>query len=92
MYQLKPNGKTEVGLFDHIVTFKQRDPELVKCGEDPLEPSSYLNVDISDDQHMLLHLTERSLMMQNIMQGAGGMGADQKLAKHKLDQFGCIKS
>jgi hypothetical protein len=26
------------------------------------------------------------------MQGAGGMGADQKLAKHKLDQFGCIKS
>lgn len=90
-YQLKPKGTkmSQIEKFNHMVGFRKRDPSLKG---DSSEPSSYLDVTVSDGQRELLRLSSRDFTMRNIMKDAGGTKADQKLAKRKLDMHGNIKS
>jgi len=81
---------TPPDLLSHMIQYRMRDPKL-KEGKSS-EPSSYLNVDISDEQQAMLNPSASDLAMRSIMQDAGGDRAKHKLAKRKLEMYGSIKS
>ena len=79
-------GKGEK-LLKHQLTFLKR-----TCSTDVLEPSAYLDVEISKDQRKILNPTARDMSIREIMKDAGGLGATKKFAKRKLDSVGYVQS
>lgn len=87
-FELKPKGLKGQALFEHMSQFVRRQQ---KRGE-TLEPSAFLDVEITDDQRAILAPSERDLTCGALMADAGGQGAQKKLAKRKLDNLGDIKA
>ena len=79
-------GKGEE-LLKHQLTFLKR-----TCNTDVLEPSAYLDIEISKDQRDILNPTASDMTIREIMKDAGGRGATKKFAKRKLDSVGYVQS
>ena len=86
-FELKPAGMKGAQLFAHISQFAQRDSKHTAR-----EPSSYLDVEITAEQKMILAPTAQDPMCRALMADAGGQGAQKNLAKRKLDNIGDVKA
>ena len=82
-FQLKPPGLTGDALFAHIVAFRARHSAQER-------PSTFLDVEMTEEQAAILAPTIQDLSVQSILKGAGGAGATKKLAQRKLNNAGAI--
>lgn len=73
--------ETRYQLLDHMTLFAKR---TGKKGA-KLQPSAYLNLEISSEQTMLFNPTIEDIQIREILRDAAGPGATKKLAKRKLD-------
>ena len=86
-FELKPQGMTGNELFDHMSQFARR-----QSMSETLEPSSFLDVEVTEVQKKILNPSARDLTCGALMADAGGQGAQINLAKRKLDNVGDIKA
>ena len=87
-FELKPDGLNGAELFQHVSQFVRRQTKR----DDAVEPSAYLDVEITDDQRVILAPSAQDLTCEALMADAGGMGAQKKLAKRKLENLGDVKA
>ena len=91
-FQLHPTsgGKqllSGIAKFDHMVKLARRStPQLI-----PLVPSAHLDIEYTSTQRMLLNPSAQDFTMHEIMSHAHGAGAQQALAKRKLDSVGNVR-
>ena len=76
-FLLKPPGLTGPALFAHMVAFRARHSAQER-------PSTFLEVEMTEEQAAILAPTMQDLSVQAILKDAGGAGATKKLAQHKL--------
>lgn len=74
-------------LFDHMVRFARRSTS----SSTELKPSAHLDVQYSATQQKLLDPTAQDFTMHEIIAHSHGAGAQQALAKRKLDALGNIR-
>ena len=91
-FQLHPTcgGKqllTGVAKFEHMVKLARRSVS----SDVALVPSAYLDITFTGTQRMLLNPTAQDFTMHEIMMHAHGSGAQQALAKRKLDALGNVR-
>jgi hypothetical protein len=73
--------------FDHMVKLARRStPQAIS-----LVPSAHLDLEYTSTQRMLLNPTAQDFAMHEIMSHAHGAGAQQALAKRKLDSLGNVR-
>jgi hypothetical protein len=82
-FQLKLPGLTGDALFPHMVAFRARHSAKER-------PSTFLEVEMTEEQGAILAPTIQDLSVQSILKGAGGGGATKKLAQRKLNNAGAI--
>jgi hypothetical protein len=82
-FELKPAGMTGVQLLGHMTQFARRTSNSAT-----LEPSVFLDVEMTATQRMILNPSARDLTCGALMADAGGSGASKNLAKRKLDSVG----
>ena len=87
-FELKPSGMAGRELLAHMSTFARRHT----AEGTTLEPSRYLDIEITRDQRMILNPSQQDLTFRAIMRDTAGEGALKKLAKRKLDNVGDIKA
>ena len=76
-------------LLDHMIKSRKRNN---KKGDNKTKVSSYLAVDINEEQKQILNLTIRDITQGAIIACASRADARLKLAKRKLDNLGYIVS
>ena len=86
-FELKPAGMTGVQLLGHMTQFARRTSNGAT-----LEPSVFLDVEMTATQRMILNPSARDLTCGALMADAGGSGASKNLAKRKLDSVGDIRA
>jgi hypothetical protein len=92
-FQLKPSSKKGIELLNHMHAFAMRDPQHERRAGEPLEPSTFLDLAISEVQlALVLTPSSRDVTMRELMKDAGGDGATMKIPKRKLNVFGTIQS
>jgi len=82
-FLLKPPGLTGGALFAHMVAFRARHSAQER-------PSTFLAVEMTEEQAAILAPTIQDLSVQAILKDAGGAGATKKLAQRKLNNAGAI--
>jgi hypothetical protein len=70
-------------LFDHFTNFAAR--SHWKNGDEELQPSTWLNLDITDDQRRLLAPKPKDVVRGAILNDTMGEGAKKKLAKRRIN-------
>jgi len=78
----KSNPDAQAKLFHHITNHTT---QMMWNSKNNLEPSAYLDANVSDDQRELLAPTCRNTLQGFIMCDVKGKGAQNKLAKRRLD-------
>ena len=91
-FQLHPTigGKqmlSGLAKFEHMVQLTRRSTPITQL----LKPSSYLDIEFTAGQQKLLDPTPQDFMMHEIMSHSHGVGAQQALAKRKLDSLGNLR-
>lgn len=71
--------------FDHITNFVDRNYGTSTRGQQFLEPSAYLDVEITEDQRYFFQPTPADVLVGNILDDLVGMNAKKKIAKHHID-------
>ena len=82
----KKNPQAQAKLFHHMTNYAAQMMWNAKSNQ-RLEPSPYLDATISDDQHELLCPTYKNTLQGFIMYDVKGKGAQNKLAKRRLDMI-----
>ncbi len=67
--------------FTHITNFVAGEHANAMKGRKFLEPSSFLNVEVTDDQHYLLQPTASDILVGNIIEDSIGQNAKKKIPK-----------
>jgi len=80
----KTNAGAQSKLFHHMTDYAS---QMMWNSKKGIEPSSYLDVAVSDDQRELLKPTYRNALQGFIMYDVKGKGAQNKLAKRRLDMI-----
>ena len=78
------NKEVQCKLFDHLTNYTA---QSMWDSNKELEPSSYLDAFMSDEQKTLLKPTYKNCLMGYILYDVKGKGATQKLAKRWLDMI-----
>jgi len=80
----KSNPDAQAKLFHHITNHTT---QMMWNSKNNLEPSAYLDANISDDQRELLAPTHKNTLQGFIVCDVKGKGAQNKLAKRRLDMI-----
>ena len=98
-FQLKPENKRGMDLFDHMLQFRNRDQKIRRTNKNPddtaasiVRPAPYLDVEFKAGQLSTVQPTIEDLRASNLMRDAGGDGAMMKLAERKLNALGNVNS
>jgi len=67
--------------FTNITNFVAGEHANATKGRKFLEPSSFLNVEVTDDQHYLLQPTASDILVGNILEDSIGQNAKKKIPK-----------
>ena len=78
---------TGLAKFEHLIKLTARSTSAVST----LAPSKFLDVEMTSVQQKLLNPSATDYMMHEIMAQAHGAGAQQNLAKRKLDALGNLR-
>ena len=82
-FQLKPPGLKGDALFARMVAFRARHSAQER-------PSTFLEVEMTEEQAAILAPTMQDLSVQSILKDVSGAGATKKLAQRKLNNAGAI--
>ncbi len=78
---------TAKSYFTHITNFVAQQHSNVTKGRKFLEPSSCLDVEVTDDQHYLLQPTASDVLVGHILEDSIGQNAKKKIPKRRLYMF-----
>jgi hypothetical protein len=73
--------------FTHITNFVAEHHANATRGRKFLEPGSYLNVEVTDDQPYLLQPTASNVLVENILEDSIGQNAKKKIPKRRFNMI-----
>jgi len=73
--------------FTHITSFVAQQHANATKGRKFLEPSSFLNVEVTDDQRYLLQPTASDVLVGNILEDSIGQNAKKKIPKRRFNMI-----
>ena len=79
----RENPEEQKSLFAHITNYIARSNWSI--GSKPVQPSPYLDVEMSTTQRNILNPTQKDVLLGFISYSVKGKGAVQKIAKRKID-------
>jgi len=73
--------------FTNITSFVAQQHTNATKGRKFLEPSSFSNVEVTDDQRFLLQPTASNVLVGNILEDSIGQNAKKKIPKHRINMI-----